>query len=154
MVGQPISPTFGVQFAGGAPANVAVALPANVGGNNANNPSLLEACARGSMPRNANISTVGGVSAGAGDNLSIDEAMSCGNGPGGNGGAAIAGTAGNPATMNATSNAQQIFVDGTTTAAASLSTGPVPSDTSTLTQAPTSGNTFCGNIALTGSYEG
>jgi hypothetical protein len=141
VVGQPVSPFFGQQFGPGlTPANSVVALPAGV--------TALEAAARGSLPRNAILSAVNGVGPGRdinSDPLTVDQAISNGNGNQTTRGASLT-----PAGAINT----QIFVDGIGSANAALSTGPAPTDTAALTEAPVSAATLGSNLGLSGGYGG
>jgi hypothetical protein len=145
VVGAQLAPAFGVQNAGGAPANVAINPPTNM--------PLSEAMSRCVMPRNANVSSVNGVSTGAQNPTPIADLCTNGAGNQVNGGVAVAGVAGNPTSNGA--NDQQVFVSGDWTTPAGLSTGPTPTNTETLTSCPVSVNTTCGNVGLTAnSFQG
>ena len=89
VVGQPMSPFFGLQQGvGPAPVIEQPTTAPTAGGMQATGVqmSMLEAASRGLIPRNAQLATIAGqsVSAGVsalqGDSLSIDEAFAGGNG--------------------------------------------------------------------------
>lgn len=106
--------------------------------------SLLEAMSRGLVARNAFVSSVNGVSVGSnanigGDNCTVDELVSNGNGNPTERGASIA-----PAGAQNT----QIFADGFGQAA-QQGNGAIPKNTSALTEAPVSGATIASNVTLT-----
>lgn len=133
-IGGPMSPFQGTTpgIAGGATQQ----LPAGM--------SLLEAMSRGYVSRNALVNTVNAVSAGGdpskgGDPATIDQMLSNGNGAQTCRGASIA-----PAGAINT----QIFVDGIASANAALSTGPAPTDSASLVEAPTSAATIASNVAV------
>jgi len=152
VVGQPMSPFFGAQngFQGaGAPVIPSPAASPNSGPQ----VTALASAANGSIPMNANVTSVNGVATGAatvigGDNASVAEMMSCGNGAPALTGAAIPGSAGNPVGNGAINN--QIFVDGITSASAASATGPAATDVSSLTQVSMSGATVVSNVATSG----
>jgi hypothetical protein len=152
VVGQPISPFFGAQNGiqgAGAPVIPSPAASPNSGPQ----VTALASVANGSLPMNANVTLVNGVATGAiagigGDNASVAEMLSSGNGAPSYNGVAIPGSAGNPVGNGAINN--QIFVDGITTTNAALSTGPVSTDVSTLTQAPMTGATVVSNVSTSG----
>jgi hypothetical protein len=141
--GQPISPFFGAQNGAATPGSPIIPLPAQV---NAPQVTLLESAARGAVPRNAIVASINGVNAGAGDNMSVDEAMGSGNGAQVNLGAPVNSSSGNPATNGAISN--QEFVGGIIGAVASSANGPAATNTETLTSAPISGATVAVNVSL------
>jgi len=147
--GQPISPFFGAQ--NGNPRAAAVSAPVvpvpvttqNTGVQN----TMLEAAARGALPRNALITSVNAVSCGAQNGTPVDDLMSNGAGFQLNLGCAVPGAANNPSSGNVNGAInQQEFVDGITTANAALSTGPVATNIETLTSAPVSGATTTNNL--------
>jgi hypothetical protein len=146
VLGAQINPNFGVTNAGAPP-------PAGFG---AITPPplmpLIEALGRAVMPRNADVSSVNGVSCGAQNPTPIADLCSNGAGNQCNGGTPLNGAAGNPVQNGA--NDQQSFVAGDWTAAAGSATGPTPVDNETLTSAPVSCNTFCSNVALSGTFQG
>jgi hypothetical protein len=155
VVGQPISPFFGAQNGvqgAGAPT---IPVPATTQGTGVQNP-ILEAAARGALPRNALISTVNTVSTGAQNATPVDDLLGNGAGTQLNLGVAVPGSAGNPVTGNVNGAInQQVFVDGITTANAALATGPVPSNVETLTSAPVSGATSTNALGLaSGGFQG
>ncbi len=105
VVGQPMSPFFGAQNGLGATPVIQQPTTApTAGGMQATGVqmSILEACSRGIIPRNANIASVAGVAASAGisntngNSLSFDDAMSNGNGAQASGGVAVASVAVHP----------------------------------------------------------
>jgi hypothetical protein len=162
VLGQQISGDFSKQFSGaqavGAPLVNPVPLAANIGGVNV---TLLEACARGSLPRNAQLSTVSGVSVSAGisgsqgDGMSVDEGLACGNGAEVCLGVAVNPNAGNPVSITTMGINDQIFVEGIANANGALSTGPAPTNTESVVSAPLPGSTTVGNITLlAGVYQG
>jgi hypothetical protein len=162
VLGQSISGDFGKQFSGlqsvGAPIVAPTALPANVGGVNK---TVLEACARGELPRNAQLSTISGVSVSAGisqsqgDGMSVEEGMSCGNGSQVCLGVAVAPNAQNPNSVTTAGINTQLYVEGTANANDALSTGPTPTNNESVISAPMSGATTLANIALlVGIYQG
>jgi hypothetical protein len=123
--------------------------------------SLLEACSRGIIPRNAQLATISGqaVSAGVsalqGDSMSVDEGLSSGNGAQTSLGVAVAPNGGNPNSITTMGVNNQVFVDGIGTANDAQSTGPTPTNTETVVSAPTPGSTTTANITLvTGVYSG
>jgi hypothetical protein len=122
---------------------------------------LLEACARGIIPRNANIASVAGVasavgvSASQGDALTVDEAMSNGNGQQVNLGVAVNPNAQNPTAVTTGGVNSQIFVEGIANLNDALSTGPAPTNTESLTSAPLPASmTTASVVLLTGVYSG
>lgn len=161
VLGQPISPFFGVQFAGAPVANPIVApvpLAATIGGTNK---TLLESCARGELPRNAQLATIAGqavsvgISALQGDGVSLDEAFSSGNGTQQNLGVAVAPNAGNNVAGTTAGINNQVFVDGTANANDALSTGPTPFNNESIVSVPLSGATLTANVGLlAGIYQG
>jgi hypothetical protein len=114
--------------------------------------TLLASCANGSMPRNALVSSVNGVSCGLNAPTPIDDLMGNGAGAQVNGGVAVNGANGNPVQNGAIN--QQIFVDGVWTAGAASATGPTPTDTETLTSCPVSGATIVSNVTPSGTFAG
>src|SRR6202790_3874854 len=134
VVGQPMSPSFGAQNGLGATPVIQQPTTAPVaGGMQATGVqmSLLEACSRGIIPRNAQLATIAGqavsvgVSASQGDGVTLDEALSSGNGTQVNLGVAVAPNAGNNVVGVLSTLSQQFFVEGTANANDGLSTGPV-----------------------------
>jgi hypothetical protein len=156
-VGQPISPSFGAQNGANAAAPV-IQQPTQApvtGGMQATGVqmSLLEACSRGIIPRNAMATAIAGVSCGAQNPTSIDDLMGNGAGAQANGGVAVNGAFGNPVQGGGVNNQQ--FVDGAFTANAGLSTGPAPTANETLTSAPVSAATTTANVTLgAGQFQG
>jgi hypothetical protein len=170
VIGQPMSPFFGAQNGNGKAATAAGAAPivpqptsAPGVGTQATGiqVSLLEAVARGSIPRNAQISTIAGqaVSAGIsalqGDGLTLDEALSSGNGAQVSLGVAVAPNAANPNSVTTMGVNNQIFVEGVANANDGLSTGPTPTNTESIVSAPVAGSTTTANVTLlTGVFQG
>ncbi len=155
-VGAPISPFFGAQN-GVGPAPI-IQQPTTAPGTGMQatgvQMSLLEACSRGLMPRNAYIATVAGQSVAVGisntngDALSVGEAMSDGNGAQACGGVAVAPNAGNTSTVTTGGVNNQVFVEGIANANAGLSTGPTTTNTESLTSAPTPASMTTASVAL------
>jgi hypothetical protein len=165
VVGQPMSPSFGVQNAPAAAAPV-IQQPTTAptaGGMQATGVqmSLLEACSRGILPRNAQLATIAGqsvcagISALQGDGVSVDEALGSGNGMQVNLGVAVPPNANNNvATATMGVNNQQ-FVDGNFNANDNQSSGPTPTDMESVVSAPLAGSTTTANVTLlTGVYAG
>ena len=130
-VGQPISPNFGAQNGvqgAAAPVIQQPTIAPVAGGMSATGVqmSVLEACSRGLIPRNAQISTIAGmpvssgISALQGDGMTFDEGLSSGNGAQVNLGVAVAPNAGNNVTGALSTLSSQFFVEGTATANDSL----------------------------------
>jgi hypothetical protein len=166
VVGQPISPYFGAQNgaspAGGPITQQSTTAP-TAGGMQATGVqmSLLEACSRGLMPRNAYLASVASVAPSAGvsntngDALSVDEAMSSGNGAEECGGVAVNPNAGTPIAVTTGGVNTQIFVEGIANANGALSTGPTPTNTESVTGAPVPGSMTTASVALvTNSFAG
>jgi hypothetical protein len=157
VVGQPMSPFFGAQQgAGPAPAIEQPTTAPTAGGMQATGVqmSLLEACARGLMPRNAYIASVAtvapaaGISNTNGDSMSVDEAMSDGNGAQACGGVAVNPNASTPVAVSTGGVNTQIFVEGVANANGALSTGPAPTNTESVTSAPTPASMTTANVTL------
>jgi hypothetical protein len=110
------------------------------------------AISTGSMPQNAMINTVNGVSPGGNpavigsDPASVAQQISNGNGCDTERGVPIPGSAGNPANPGTVNN--QIFVDGVTSISAVESTGPTPTDISSPTECPLSSSMLTNNVVL------
>ena len=163
-VGQPMSPFFGAQNGLGATPVIQQPTTApTAGGMQATGVqmSVLEACSRGLIPRNASISTVSGVSVSAGisnsqgDGMSIDEGLASGNGAQTSLGVAVAPNAANPNSITTMGVNSQVFVDGVATANDGLSTGPTPFNVESVTSAPTPASTTTANVGLlAGAYAG
>lgn len=165
VVGQPISPFFGAQNGANAAAPI-IEQPTTApvtGGMQATGVqmSILEACSRGLIPRNAQISTIAGqsvsvgISALQGDGVSFDEALSSGNGMQVNLGVAVAPNAGNPNSITTMGVNNQIFVEGVANLNDGLSTGPTPTNTESVVSAPLPGSTTTANVGLlTGVFQG
>ena len=157
VIGQPISPFFGQQNGAGGGGAAKISQPTSAPGTGMQatgvQMSLLEMCSRGLMPRNAYIASVAGVATSAGisntngDALSVDEAMSDGNGAQINGGVAVSGTSGNPSAVTTAGVNDQLFVSGNSTAA-NLSQGPAPTNSESVTSAPTPASTTTANVSL------
>ncbi len=140
-----MSPSFGAQQNQryvGAPV-----IPSpNVSPNSGPQVTQLASASNGSLPMNADVTAVTGVSCGAQNPTPVADLMSNGAGNQVNGGAAIGGTNGIPATNGAINN--EVFVDGIWTANSGLSTGPVPTNVETLTSCPVWGATVVSNLTL------
>jgi hypothetical protein len=164
VVGQPMSPNFGAQNGLGATPVIQQPTTApTAGGMQATGVqmSLLEACSRGIIPRNAQLSTIAGqsVSAGAsqsqGDSLSIDEAFAGGNGAAVCLGAPVAPNAGNTSVVTLSTLSSQAFVDGIAGVGDALSTGPAPTNIESVVSAPLSHSTTTANVTLlAGVFQG
>jgi hypothetical protein len=166
VVGQPLNPNFGA--ANGAQAATAgfIQQPTTapvVGGMQATGVqmSLIEACSRGIIPRNANIATIAGqavsagISASQGDSLSVDEAFSSGNGAEICLGVPVAPNAGNTSVVTLSTLSSQVFVDGIAGVGDALSTGPAATNIENVVSAPMAHSTTTANITLlTGVYSG
>lgn len=165
VVGQPMSPSFGVQNAPAAAAPV-IQQPTTAptaGGMQATGVqmSLLEACSRGILPRNAQLATIAGQSVSAGisslqgDGMSIDEGLASGNGAQVNLGVAVPPNAGNNVATTTAGINNQVFVDGNFNANDNQSSGPTPTDMESVVSAPLAGSTTTANVTLlTGVYAG
>jgi len=123
--------------------------------------SVLEACSRGLIPRNAQLATIAGqavsvgISALQGDGVTLDEAFTSGNGAQVNLGVAVPPNAGNNVATTTAGINNQVFVDGIANANDSLSTGPTPFNNESLISAPLSGATTTANVTLlTGVFQG
>lgn len=165
VIGQPMSPFFGAQNGqqgAGAPT-IEQPTSAPGGGMQATGVqmSVLEACSRGLIPRNAQIATISGqavsvgVSALQGDGVSVDEALSSGNGAQVNLGVAVAPNAANPNSVTTMGVNNQIFVEGIGNANDALSTGPTPTNNESVVSAPLPGSTTTANVGLlSGVFQG
>jgi hypothetical protein len=165
VVGQPISPSFGAQNGANAAAPI-IQQPTTApvaGGMQATGVqmSMLEACSRGLIPRNSQISTIAGqsvsvgVSALQGDGVSLDEAFASGNGTQVNLGVAVAPNAGNNSAAETAGISNQIFVEGVGNANDALSTGPTPTNNESVVSAPLPGSTTTANVVLlAGIFQG
>jgi hypothetical protein len=165
-VGQPCSPFFGAQNGAqgaGAPTIQQPTTAPVAGGMQATGVqmSLLEACSRGIIPRNTQLATIAGqavsvgISASQGDSLSLDEAWSSGNGAQTSLGVAVAPNAGNNVAVTTAGVNNQVFVEGTSNANDSLSTGPVLTNNESVVSAPLPGSTTTANVTLlTGAFAG
>jgi hypothetical protein len=145
VLGQPISGDFGKQAGGAIPAGapiIPVPLAASIGGTNL---TTLEAASRGMVPMNALVSTVNGVSVGGAPTVIGSDPATVLQVLNGNGQETCRGV--NTNGVNGALN-QQVFVDGIGSTNAGLSTGPAPTDTSSLVEAPVAASTLLANIAL------
>jgi hypothetical protein len=158
VVGQPISPFFGAQNGASPPGGPIIQQPTTAptaGGLQATGIQmpLLEAVARGIIPRNAAVASVAGVATSVGitntngDALSVDEAMGDGNGAQVNLGVAVPGTSGNPTTVATGGVNNQIFGSGASLPA-NLAQGPTPTNSETLTSGPVPASTTTANVSL------
>jgi hypothetical protein len=164
VVGQPMSPSFGAQNGLGITPVISQPTKAPVaGGMQATGVqmSVLEACSRGLIPRNAQLSTIAGQSVSAGistlqgDGVTLDEALSSGNGMQVNLGVAVPPNAGNNAAVETMGVNSQIFVEGIADANGALSTGSVPTNTESVVSAPLPGSTTTANVTLlAGVFQG
>jgi hypothetical protein len=166
VVGQPISPNFGAQNGAATVGPVTIQQPTTApvpGGMQATGVqmSLLEACSRGIIPRNAQLATIAGqaVSAGIsalqGDGVSVDEALSSGNGMQVNLGVAVPPNASNNVATTTMGVNNQEFVEGTGNLNAGLSTGPTPTNNESVVSQPLPGSTTTANVTLlTGVFQG
>jgi hypothetical protein len=157
VVGQPMSPYFGAQNGLGATPVIQQPTTApTAGGMQATGVqmSTLEACSRGLMPRNAYVASVAGVAPSVGvsntngDALSIDEAMSNGNGAQVNLGVAVNPNAQTPVTVTTGGVNNQVFVEGIATANDSQSTGPTATNNETVTSAPMAASMTTASVGL------
>jgi hypothetical protein len=148
--GQPISPNFGAAN-GASPAGAVVIQSPNSSPNSGVQQPTLEAVGRGSMPANALVSTVAGVSTGGSvtapgigaDPCSVVELLSSGNGNQANGGV------GQPS-INAEQAEQQQYAVGET-AVAMTQNGPTPVNVDTLGVAPVPAGIPTNQIGLVAS---
>jgi hypothetical protein len=165
VVGQPISPFFGAQNGANAAAPI-IQQPTQApvtGGMQATGVqmSVLEACSRGIIPRNAQLATIAGqavsvgVSASQGDGVTLDEALAAGNGNQVNLGVAVAPNAQNTSVATTMGVNTQIFVEGTGNANDSQSTGPTPTNNESVVSQPLPGSTTTANVTLlSGVFQG
>ena len=166
VVGQPLNPNFGAANGAQSPTAGLIQQPTQApitGGMQATGVqmSILEACARGIIPRNAQLATIAGqavsvgVSALQGDGVTIDEALTSGNGMQVNLGVAVAPNASNPNSVTTMGVNNQVFVEGIANANGALSTGVAPTNTESVVSAPLPGSTTTANITLlTGVFQG
>jgi hypothetical protein len=166
VVGQPLNPNFGAANGAQAPSAGFIQQPTQApvtGGMQATGVqmSVLEACSRGIIPRNAQLATIAGqaVSAGIsalqGDGVTLDEALTSGNGMQINLGVAVPPNAGNNSAVTTAGVNNQVFVDGTANANDGLSTGPTPFNMESVVSAPLPGSTTTANITLlSGVFQG
>jgi hypothetical protein len=165
VVGQPISPFFGAQNGANAAAPIIqqpTSAPVTVGMQATGvQMSMLEACSRGLIPRNAQLSTISGQSVSAGisqsqgDGLPLDEAFSSGNGAQMNLGVAEPPNANTPNSVETSGINTQVFVGGVGSANDALSTGPTPINNDSVVSAPLAGSTTTANVTLlAGVFQG
>jgi hypothetical protein len=164
VVGQPMSPFFGAQNGLGATPVIQQPTTApTAGGMQATGVqmSVLEACSRGIIPRNAQLSTIAGqsvsagISSSQGDSLSVDEALSSGNGAQACLGVAVPPNAGNSVATTTAGVNTQLFVGGDLGAGDAISNGPTPTNIESVVSAPTPGSTTTANVTLlAGVYAG
>lgn len=163
-VGQPINPNFGAVNGAGSAATIQQPTTAPTPGAmqaTGVQMSVLEACSRGIIPRNQQLATIAGqaVSAGIsvqqGDGVSLDEALTSGNGMQVNLGVAVPPNAGNPGSIEIAGVNNQIFVEGIANANGALSTGPAPTNIESIVSAPLAGSTTTANVGLlAGVFQG
>jgi hypothetical protein len=165
VVGQPISPFFGAQNGANAAAPI-IQQPTSApvtGGMQATGVqmSMLEACSRGLMPRNAQLATISGqsvsvgISALQGDGLSVDEALGSGNGAQMDLGVAEPPNANTPNSVETSGINTQVFVGGVGSANDALSTGPTAINNDSVVSAPLAGSTTTANVTLlAGVFQG
>jgi hypothetical protein len=166
VVGQPMSPFFGAQNGQQGPGAITIEQPTQApvtGGMQATGVqmSMLEACSRGLIPRNAQLSTIAGQSVSAGisvsqgDSVSVDEAFSSGNGMQVNLGVAVPPNANNNAAVETAGVNNQVFVEGIASAVATLATGPAATNIESVVSAPLPGSTTTANVGLlSGAFQG
>lgn len=166
VVGQPVSPSFGAQNGAQGAAAPTIEQPTQApiaGGMQATGVQmpLLEALSRGLIPRNAQISTIAGqpvsvgISVQQGDGVTIDEALSSGNGAQTSLGVAVPPNASNPNSVETMGVNNQVFVEGIANANAGLSTGVAPTNTESVVSAPLPGSTTTANVGLlSGVFQG
>jgi hypothetical protein len=166
VVGQPISPNFGAQNGASPAGGPVISQPTEapvVGGMQATGVqmSVLEACSRGLLPRNALVASVAtvpvsvGVSILQGDSASVDELLSSGNGAQVSLGVAVPPNASTPNAATTAGVNNQIFVEGIGNANDGLSTGPTPTNNESLTSAPVPGSVTTANVSLiAGAFAG
>jgi hypothetical protein len=164
VVGQPMSPYFGLQQGvGPAPVIEQPTTAPVAGGMQATGVqmSLLEACSRGLIPRNAQLATVAGqavsagISSSQGDSLSFDEAFASGNGAEICLGVPVAPNAGNTSVVTLSTLSNQVFVEGIAGVGDALSTGPAATNIESVISAPLAGSTTTANVTLlTGVFQG
>lgn len=165
VVGQPISPFFGAQ-SGASSAAPVIQQPTQApvtGGMQATGVQmpLLEAMARGIIPRNQQLATIAGQSVSAGisqsngDGVTLDEALTSGNGNQVNLGAAVPPNAGNNVATTTAGVNNQFFVQGNANANDNLSTGPAATNVESIISAPLPGSTTTANVTLlSGVFQG
>jgi len=166
VVGQPMSPFFGAQNGQQGPGAITVQQPTTApvaGGMQATGVqmSMLEACSRGLIPRNAQLSTIAGqsvsagISASQGDGVSVDEAFAAGNGMQVNLGVAVPPNASNNTATETAGVNNQVFVEGIASLVATSATGPTATNIESVVSAPLAGSTTTANVTLlTGVYAG
>lgn len=165
VVGQPISPFFGAQNGANAAAPV-IQQPTTApvtGGMQATGVqmSLLEACSRGIVPRNAQLATIDGqsvsvgVSALQGNGVTVDAALAAGNGTNMNLGVAAPQNANNPNSVDTGAINTQLFVGGIGNVDDTLSDGPTPTNIESVVSEPLPGSTTTANVGLlAGVFQG
>jgi hypothetical protein len=164
VVGQPMSPFFGLQQGvGPAPVIEQPTTAPTAGGMQATGVqmSMLEAASRGLIPRNAYLATVAGqpvsagISASQGDSLTLDEAFAGGNGAEVCLGAPVAPNAGNTSVVTLSTLSSQAFVDGIAGVGDAISTGPAPTNIESVVSAPLAHSTTTASVTLVaGAYSG
>ena len=158
VVGQPISPFFGAQNGANA-ASPIIQQPTTApvtGGMQATGiqMSMLEACSRGIIPRNAQLSTIdgqsvsAGISASQGNAVTVDAALSEGNGTNAALGVAAPQNANNPNSVETGAVNNQLFVGGTGNIDDTLSDGPAPTNIDSVVSEPLPGATTTANVGL------
>jgi hypothetical protein len=165
VVGQPISPFFGAQNGANAAAPI-IQQPTSApvpGGMQATGVqmSVLEACSRGIIPRNAQLASVAGqavsvgVSALQGDSMTLDEALGSGNGAQVNLGVAVPPNANNNVATETAGVNNQVFVEGIASGVATSATGPAATNIESVVSAPTPASTSTANVSLlAGAFQG
>jgi hypothetical protein len=136
--GQPISPFFGAQ--NGAQGAGAVVIPSPAASPNSGvQQPIAAAVATGSVPRNALATSINGTAVGAGDNCSVDELISNGNGP-----PALLGTSKTPS-----GGVNDQNFTGQLTGVAMQENGPTTVNNEVQPLGPVSSAVLTSNIALT-----
>jgi hypothetical protein len=166
VVGQPLNPNFGAANGAQSPTAGLIQQPTTAptaGGMQATGVQMpvLEAMARGIIPRNVQLATIDGqavsvgVSALQGDGVTLDEALTSGNGMQVNLGVAVPPNAGNNVAVTTMGVNNQVFVDGVANVNDGLSTGPTPFNIESVVSAPLAGSTTTANVTLlTGIFQG
>src|SRR5258708_5774996 len=159
VIGQPISPFFGAQNGASSPGGPIIQQPTTApvaGGMQATGVqmSLLEACSRGIVPRNAQLATIDGqsvsvgVSALQGNGVTVDAALAEGNGTNMNLGVAAPQNANNPNSVDTGSINTQLFVGGIGNVDDTLSDGPTQTNMESVVSEPLPGSTTTANVGL------